>query len=52
MPKLEKLLSERANTVAVGAAHLFGEHGLIALLRQQGYTVEPIMPKRQTNAPS
>ena len=52
MPKLEKLLSERANTVAVGAAHLFGEHGLIALLRQQGYTVEPIMPKRKTNAPS
>lgn len=53
MPKLKKLLSERANTVAVGAAHLFGEHGLIALLRQQGYTVEPIMPqKRKTNIPS
>lgn len=28
--------------VAVGAAHLWGDKGVITLLRQQGYTVEPV----------
>lgn len=42
MPKLLALLPENSHTVAVGAAHLFGENGLIALLRQNGYTVTPL----------
>lgn len=29
----------------VGAAHLAGKNGVIELLRAQGYTVEPVMPK-------
>lgn len=28
--------------MAVGAAHLFGENGVIALLRKEGYTVMPV----------
>ncbi|WP_162902885.1 TraB/GumN family protein [Taibaiella koreensis] len=28
--------------VAVGAGHLWGDKGVIALLRQEGYTVEPV----------
>ena len=27
---------------AVGAGHLWGENGLISLLRKEGYTVEPL----------
>jgi uncharacterized protein YbaP (TraB family) len=30
---------------AVGAAHLGGENGVIALLRKNGYTVKPIKTK-------
>lgn len=37
-------LPQHATLVAVGAGHLPGEQGLISLLRNRGYTVEPVIP--------
>lgn len=42
LPKLTAQLQQQPSMIAVGTLHLFGEHGLITLLRQQGYTVTPI----------
>ena len=39
--KLEKMMPERACLVCVGAGHLPGAKGLLQLLRDKGYTVEP-----------
>lgn len=40
--QLADILPSRQVLIAVGAGHLPGEKGLIALLRQAGYTVTPI----------
>ena len=39
---LIEMMPERACLVCVGAGHLPGDQGLIQLLRNEGYTVEPI----------
>jgi uncharacterized protein len=39
---LETLLPGKSLLIAVGAAHLPGDQGVIALLRKEGYTVEPV----------
>lgn len=44
LPKLVEILPQQSTLVAVGAAHLFGEQGLILRLRQVGYRVEPVLP--------
>lgn len=41
--KMPKMMTERSNLFAVGAAHLTDEYGLINLLRQKGYTVTPVL---------
>ena len=41
--KLKKLLPEKSLFIAVGAGHLIGEKGLIALLRKEGYTLTPLL---------
>lgn len=41
--QLKKTIPTTNIFLAVGAAHLFGKDGLIALLRKQGYTVQPIV---------
>jgi hypothetical protein len=41
MKKLPKLMSQKS-FLAVGAGHLTGPHGLIYLLRQEGFTLLPI----------
>jgi uncharacterized protein YbaP (TraB family) len=49
--KLEKLMTEQALVVAVGAGHLPGNRGVINLLRKAGYKVEPVkneMIKKKT----
>ncbi|TXF91191.1 TraB/GumN family protein [Neolewinella aurantiaca] len=38
----EKIAGENAKLFAVGAAHLGGDKGVIALLRKEGYTVTPV----------
>lgn len=41
-PKLIAMMPERACLVCVGAGHLPGDQGLLQLLRNEGYTVEPM----------
>ena len=42
IPQIERLLSQKDDTLlVVGALHLVGEDGLLALLRKRGYTVTP-----------
>lgn len=43
VPKLQELMKEKSLFVAVGAGHLPGEEGVIKLLQEEGYTVEPVM---------
>ena len=40
--KLVKMIPEQACLVFVGAGHLLGDQGLLQLLRNHGYTVEPM----------
>ncbi|WP_417658321.1 TraB/GumN family protein [Pseudidiomarina sp.] len=40
--KLPKLLASQSTFIAVGAGHLGGSNGLVALLENAGYTVTPI----------
>ena len=40
LPKIESCVQGRSCFVVVGAAHLVGSEGLVALLKQRGYTVE------------
>ena len=40
--KLDRMMPERAALVCVGAGHLPGDQGLLQLLRDRGYTVEPM----------
>ena len=49
--KLQDIMTDHPVVVAVGAGHLPGEKGVINLLRQLGYTVEPVkndMIKKKT----
>jgi uncharacterized protein len=43
VPRMSKIMSEKSTLFAVGAAHLGGEQGVIALLRNLGYKMTPIM---------
>ena len=46
LPKIKSWLKEgeeKKPFIAVGAAHLFGEQGLIDLLRKEGYELLPVL---------
>ena len=43
IPKIETITSTQPTFFAVGAAHLGGPKGVIALLKKKGYTVEPVL---------
>jgi uncharacterized protein YbaP (TraB family) len=45
IPVIKSKMAEQKVFVAVGAAHLGGEQGVIALLRKEGYEVKPVNPK-------
>ena len=38
----DKIIRKKSAFIAVGAAHLGGEKGVIELLRKKGYTVKPV----------
>jgi uncharacterized protein YbaP (TraB family) len=40
--RISKLIKKQSVFNAIGAAHLPGEHGVIELLREKGYTLEPV----------
>lgn len=40
--KIPKMMNERSNLFAVGAAHLTDSYGIINLLREKGYTITPV----------
>ena len=42
IPRIEKMIKEKPCFIAVGALHLEGNKGLVALLQSEGYTVTPI----------
>ncbi len=42
IPVIEKAMKEDKLFIAVGAAHLAGNNGVISLLRKAGYKVEPV----------
>lgn len=42
IPRIEKIVNTQPTFIAVGAGHLWGDDGVIALLRRAGYSVEPI----------
>lgn len=42
IPVIERQMADKPTFVAVGAAHLGGEQGVIALLRKEGYNVVPV----------
>jgi uncharacterized protein YbaP (TraB family) len=41
LPKIEKMVHEKAAFIAIGVSHLEGELGLLNLLRAKGYTLTP-----------
>jgi uncharacterized protein YbaP (TraB family) len=41
IPRMAKMMREKPTFFAVGAGHLWGDQGVIALLRKSGYTVTP-----------
>lgn len=43
IPKIAEMARKERIFIAVGAAHLGGETGVIRLLRQAGFTVEPVL---------
>lgn len=42
IPVMERLMTAQGTFFAVGAGHLAGDQGVIALLRRQGYSVVPV----------
>ena len=42
MSQMPQMLREKSTLFVVGAAHLIGEKGMLQLLRNAGYVVEPV----------
>ncbi len=44
LDSLEKIMQYKPSFIAVGAAHLFGDTGVLRLLEEKGYVVKPVFP--------
>jgi uncharacterized protein len=42
LPKLDKMMHENSSFIAIGVSHLEGEKGMLALLKEKGYTLTPV----------
>ena len=42
VPKIDKMVHNQTTFIAVGAGHLYGENGVIKLLKDKGYTLTPM----------
>lgn len=42
IPRIGDLAKDKSTFIAVGAMHLAGDHGVIKLLKEAGYTVKPL----------
>jgi uncharacterized protein YbaP (TraB family) len=42
MPKINETIKKESCFITLGLVHIIGENGIISLLRNNGYTVEPI----------
>lgn len=48
--RMDSLSSIRSTLFAVGAAHLPGDSGVVALLRSRGFTVTPVISSKKINS--
>ena len=48
--RMDSLMQSKSFVIAVGSAHLPGQQGMIELLRQKGYKVEPVFTTTRTHA--
>ena len=48
--RIDSLTALRTMFIAIGAAHLPGDSGVIHLLQQKGFTVEPVFSSKKINA--
>jgi uncharacterized protein len=46
LPKIRAAMIQKPTFFAVGAAHLGCQHGLISLLKAEGYTLQPIVSRK------
>ncbi len=44
--KIKAIISKKTAFIAVGAAHLPGENGVLNLLKKEGYTIKPVYSKK------
>jgi len=49
MDNIHGYITNKPTLIAVGAGHLPGDKGLIALLRKEGYTVNAVLPESSSN---
>ncbi len=49
IPALVQQMQEQATFIAVGAAHLASDRGVIALLQKAGYTVQPVLDENKVD---
>ncbi len=49
IPRIEEAVNNKSCFIAVGALHLAGDDGIIALLRKNGYTLSPVKSNKDVH---